>query len=402
MLIMIILVFLVGCQNQNLLDSEQKTPILTETPTTNKTEDISNTYIETFEISELFGESELGKAVSREIGGKDMVTKDELDAIVDLNKTFKLYELQGIRYLENLKKLEVNIYSLDDYEDIAEIIDELSSLDKLEEIEIDCAEFSSAHRVVSEFVKAIENTESIDKINFVNWKIIDTELLENFDKVKTIEIHLPDTYVESIDLSGLVYMDDLKTLDIRATESIQNLTGIEKLTNLRKLKLFSNDIRDLTAISNLTELEYLDLCGNPNLPTSEYIKLGSLKKLKVLEIGVREDNDIAIDLAFLEELDMLEELLVTGSNIEGIDTISSLSALIRLEIYFFKCEDLSFVNGLDKVEYVGLEHTSLYDISVLLDLSNLKTLNISGSVLENEQVIEAINELREKGIEILD
>ena len=123
--------------------------------------------------------------------------------------------------------------------------------------------------------------------------------------------------------------------------------------------------------------------------------------LKVLEIGVREDNDIAIDLAFLKDLDMLEELLVTGSNIEGIDTISSLSGLRRLEIYYFKCEDLSFLNGLDKLEYVGLEYTSLYDISVLLDLSNLKTLDISGSVFENDEAAAVVNKLREKGVAII-
>ena len=64
-----------------------------------------------------------------------------------------------------------------------------------------------------------------------------------------------------VDLTGLEYLTNLKTLDL-SDNSLTKVTALKSLTHLKTLKLKDTDLTALTNIKGLTSLTYLDISKN--------------------------------------------------------------------------------------------------------------------------------------------
>ncbi len=91
-----------------------------------------------------------------------------------------------------------------------------------------------------------------------------------------------------LDLTGLEYLTNLKTLDLGGN-SLTKVTALTKLTQLKTLKLGNTDLINITALKGLTSLTYLDLSDN-------YIKdFSLLREFTNLTTLYLDDNFVDIE-----------------------------------------------------------------------------------------------------------
>ena len=144
------------------------------------------------------------------------------------------------------------------------------------------------------------------------------------------DVALAHNLLTSIDLTGLTSLADLNlsvnkltSIDLTGLTKLRvrnlccngfaQVSGLEDLTDLRVLKLGSNDLSSFDA-SDLTELESLYLENN-NLSFVNVSGLGNL-----IRLGLRNNDLTMIDVSDLTELDYLElrENPLTESDIVGL------------------------------------------------------------------------------------
>ena len=145
---------------------------------------------------------------------------------------------------------------------------------------------------------------------------------------------------------------------------LDNLSGIENFTNLRKLTCDRQSLRSVDLSKN-TKLEYISISNN-----------------KLTQIN-------------LKNLDFLEELQLIGNKLELIDLSDSNYLLsLRLGENNFSRIDLQ---STPRVDYLVLKNNPIAEILNLDKLTNLKRLfigstnisNLNVSMLENFEFLEA-------------
>lgn len=120
----------------------------------------------------------------------------------------------------------------------------------------------------------------------------------------------------SVELTGLDLGDD-------------EIRGVGKLTRLKTLVLWGNDITDVTELSNLTELEHLDLFNNS---VTDIAPLSSLTSLEYLDISWNPIDD----LAPLYALTNLKTLEISEDGWTDAERASLEAALPECEIIWEK------------------------------------------------------------------
>ncbi|BBF41748.1 internalin-like protein [Lachnospiraceae bacterium KM106-2] len=119
-------------------------------------------------------------------------------------------------------------------------------------------------------------------------------------------------------IGSLTKLTELVIIDRMGESTIANISCLKKLTQLEKLQIAGNNIKDLDPIKNLTQLKYLDLSNNR---ITDLSMLGNLINLEYLDLS---DNSIE-DVGVLKNMRHLKELNIKGNNI--LDT----SGLKKLE-----------------------------------------------------------------------
>ena len=107
---------------------------------------------------------------------------------------------------------------------------------------------------------------------------------------------------------------------------IRDLTGIEKMTSLKRLWLYSNDeIVDITPLAGLTQLAELYLSGNA---ISDITPLAGLTQLKRLTL----DRNQIIDITPLTGLTQLTYLSLSVNEISDVSVLENFKRLKKLSI----------------------------------------------------------------------
>jgi hypothetical protein len=184
----------------------------------------------------------------------------------------------------------------------------------------------------------------------------------------------------------------LRGLDA-SSAGIESLAGIQNLTSLLWLNLFSNSISDISALSGLTSLTlHLDLHSNSisdisalsgltNLTTlhlygnsiSDISALSGLTSLTTLFLGLNSISDISA----LSGLTSLTTLYLHSNSISDIAALSGLTSLTRLELHNNSISDISALSGLTSLTWLRLTRNSISDIAALSGLTSLTWLGLS-------------------------
>lgn len=168
-------------------------------------------------------------------------------------------------------------------------------------------------------------------------------------------------------------VDKITQLDIGGSE-IEDLSGIEKLVNLRRLDLHGNDISSIDVLKNLTNLKQLTL-GNNKI--SDISVLKNLVNLEILDLGEYYNSENQINnINELNNLTNLKELNLSGNQLKDISALKGLVNLQSIDLSYNEINNIDVIKNLTNLKQLNLANNKISDISALGDLTNLQELNL--------------------------
>lgn len=133
---------------------------------------------------------------------------------------------------------------------------------------------------------------------------------------------------------------------------------------LEKLCAIGYHISDLTGIERLTNLRVLIL-----------------------------DSNLITDVSPLAELPILKRLDLRANRIVDIDPLSALTQLWSLDLSGNRIENLEGLSGLLNLEHLAAAHNRLADISPLADMRDLKVLRLEHNRIKNIEPLMRQNDI---------
>jgi Leucine-rich repeat (LRR) protein len=243
------------------------------------------------------------------------------------------------------------------------------------------------------------------------------------------------------DLGPIQGLTNLRTLSIGGTHvsDLRPIGGLHKLESLNLGGAPVTDLSPLAAIDTLTKMT-VTAVEVPFLPTlkrtdilkslSVYQSTGVVDLSPIAQFSALESLTLnafgaqALDISFVRQLKNLTELLVTGNGFEyvtalaGLNAVGDLTHLKTLRLFGIRMSDLGFagnlkslteisvvnaplnnivgLGGLQSLRTISLIGTAVIDISPLLDVPNLETLNISRTPAR----ADVLTELERRGVKI--
>jgi hypothetical protein len=243
----------------------------------------------------------------------------EIESTIELrieNKGLTNEDIEPIRYLVHLKKINLNQNHITD-------LSVLEQLVLLEEIELD------NNKTVD--ITPLANLKNLRKISLKSNKIIDIKPLSSLT-------NLSDVYLNNnkiADVSPLVHHQKIWVLDLDGNR-ITDLLPLSKMKKVGYLSLNRCGISDLTNISGCPVTERL--CLNNN----KISDVGPLSGLKVEELRL-EGNAIS-DISGLSGIDSLEDLRLNDNPLQDLSPLRKLKKLSSL-LVMNQCylrEDVNF------------------------------------------------------------
>ena len=209
--------------------------------------------------------------------------------------------------------------------------------------------------------------------------------LSRFKDLEKLEIAICD--VSSIDfLKEMPRLDNL-ILDVR---NIKDLSPIGSCTRLKRLKLIGEDYENLDFLNDLNSLEWVEI-GGDGVKDIEPLRQKNTIEILWLYINTLED------ISALSGMKNIYGLTIHSNELSDCTPLSSCTGLKILSLSGCeKIDNLKFVDGLDKLEEIDLNGTSITNFEPLLNLKSLDEVNVSKDQL-NDEMTEA---LEEKGVSI--
>ena len=175
------------------------------------------------------------------------------------------------------------------------------------------------------------------------------------------------------DLSPLGSLKNLSTLSLRGNRFELDLKPLSSLNKLISLDLSWVRYRSIQPLLGLTRLQSLGISNGRSFSLLSQL---SLAKLEVSNGDLNENF-----LRPISDMNSLKSLKIwvgrSRSQAADIDTLRSLRNLERLEFRdAWKLKDISVVANMKKLEVFAAPFSSISDLSPLVDLKDLKTLNL--------------------------
>ncbi|HEF1905981.1 TPA: NEAT domain-containing protein [Bacillus cereus] len=172
------------------------------------------------------------------------------------------------------------------------------------------------------------------------------------------------------DVSGLEYMTNLEYLTLEEVK-LENIQFISKLRQLKSLSITYGELED---IGPLTELEHIEFLTLRNNKISDLSPLSQMKKIKMLDLN----SNYIKDIKPLFTVKSLRTLTVANNQISnaGLEGIHQLKNLKKFEISNNGLSNVEHISGMNKLMELGLSKNELVDLTPLSKLSGLQKLNL--------------------------
>lgn len=209
-------------------------------------------------------------------------------------------------------------------------------------------------------------------------------------------------------LDGLEVLQKLAHLDL----SFNRLDSAEEtllLPRLESLNLNHNDLRGISTGPSLPRLKSLALSGNPRLRSLEF--LSSMPNLEVLYLKALRVNSFEplqylpklrelymapfqpSDIMAMQHNLALETLHISSPTLTLLPEFPSLPNLKRLSIT--KCPYLAeadAVRHLGTVEELNLAHNDLENVDFLVEMTNLRSVDLRGNLIQRTPRLAELGE----------
>ena len=224
---------------------------------------------------------------------------------------------------------------------------------------------------------------------------------DTLTKEKLLELRTINLYTSTLpigSLRGLEFATNLEELGV-SLRNIYDISPLGSLQNLRSLRMGgSSSVEDYSPLANLTNLTYIDL-GGTGISNIDF--LSNLTELTGLDLF---NNNITSTQSILP-LTKLEFLLLNGNNIEDISGLRNLNNLEILLLYDNIISDISSLQNLSKLRQVSLSSNNISDITPLINNVGIGSEDrvgigcIDGS-RANTVDIQSIENLRARGVNV--
>lgn len=183
------------------------------------------------------------------------------------------------------------------------------------------------------------------------------------------------------DLTGLEKATDLKILNLYGNK-IKDISILSSLTQLTELSLGDNQIMDITPLANLTQLETLWLYNNQITDFTPLTKLPQLKELSLTR------NSIT-DISLIANLKQLTRLFLGRCDISDITSLSELNQLTTLDLTNNNLTDISSLSSMIKLKALWIDYNQIEDMSPLSDMAQMNILTISNNQIHDLSPLSA-------------
>ncbi|WP_324661829.1 NEAT domain-containing protein [Bacillus cereus] len=248
----------------------------------------------------------------------------------------------------------------------------------------------------------------INKYN-LNRENLDTPITkEDLLKVKSlIVVEAKNKGIQ--DVSGLEYMTNLENLKLEEVK----LKNIKFISGLRQLKSLSITYGELEDIGPLAELEHIEFLTLRNNKISDLSPLSQMKKIKMLDLNSNyikdikplftvkslktltvANNQISNDnLAGIEQLKNVKNLSLSNNGLTNIEHITSMKKLVELDLAKNELENIEPLSRLSTVQSLNLEENYISDITPLSHLTDLYDLKLGSNEIRD---VRPVQELRKR------
>ena len=244
--------------------------------------------------------------------------------------------------------------------------------------------------------------EEVTKLRLSYNQLTDVTGLEKLTNLKYLELN--NNQLTEVP-KGLEKLTQLLELSLDSNQLTEVPKGLEKLTQLNRLNLLGNRLTDVTGLEKLTQLTWLHLSSN------QLTDVKGLEKLTQLEYLYLTDNQLT-NVKGLEKLTQLTYLnLSKNPDLTKAQIVELKKALPRCEIYpLTKEESAEIIQAairkaakkpegeltkadFEKVTNLSVSLKQLTDVTGLEKLTQLTNLNIWGNQLTNVKGLEELYQL---------
>ncbi|GAB6722828.1 MULTISPECIES: NEAT domain-containing protein [Bacillus] len=245
----------------------------------------------------------------------------------------------------------------------------------------------------------------INKYN-LNRENLDTPITkEDLLKVKSlIVVEAKNKGIQ--DVSGLEYMTNLENLKLEEVK-LKNIKFISELRQLKSLSITYGELEDIGPLAELEHIEFLTLRNNK---ISDLSPLSQMKKIKMLDLNSNyikdikplftvkslrtltvANNQISNDnLAGIEQLKNVKNLSLSNNGLTNIEHITSMKKLVELDLAKNELENIEPLSRLSTVQSLNLEENYISDITPLSHLTDLYDLKLGSNEIRDVRPVQEL------------
>lgn len=225
------------------------------------------------------------------------------------------------------------------------------------------------------------------------------EVTKTPDRKLISSVVFPDAYLNTCitiyaAINNAVYIDELTVIFCNpvGVSGVSDLTGVDWLTSLQDLSIYSNTIGNINMLANLTNLQKLNLFGNNIIDISMLTSLSNLQELNLSE-------NIITNFSKLATFTNLEVLGLSSSNINDIGVLAGLTNLQVLYLASNNINDIGILAGLTGLQHLNLNGNNISDINMLANLTNLVSLRLNGNNISDISSLATLTNLQDLSLD---
>ncbi|PGL56977.1 NEAT domain-containing protein [Bacillus cereus] len=208
------------------------------------------------------------------------------------------------------------------------------------------------------------------------------------------------------DVSGLEYMTNLENLTLEEVK-LENTQFISKLRQLKSLSITYGEIEDIGPLDELEHIENLSLRNNK---ISDLSPLSQMKKIKMLDLNSNYIKDITplftvtslrtltlannqisnANLAGIEQLKNVKNLSLSNNGLTNIEHITSMKKLVELDLSKNELKNIEPLLRLSTVQSLNLEENYISDITPLSQLTGLYDLKLGSNEIRDVRPVQEL------------
>jgi C1A family cysteine protease/Leucine-rich repeat (LRR) protein len=254
--------------------------------------------------------------------------------------------------------------------------------------------------------------DSLESLDISGTKVTDFSPLSSLPRLSA----LAASGLMAPSLAPLASIASLRRLDLR-DDGLKDITPLTKLGALEALFLSGNSIRDFSPLKAIyPKLAQRDFeisaakvaFADPRLaeavrkalktPKGEDIPKDRLARIRSLDLSAYSDGK-PFDLAGIENLVGLDELVASGLGIVDASPLAALKRIESIDLSDNEIADISFAAKLPNLVSLDLSSNKIADIAPLAGLTNLEELYLGDNSIEDIAPLSGLKSLAELELE---